>query len=340
MKTLRLSALITISLLMVLAAGCSKKSNPVGSTPPPYIDTYSVILTDSAGTTYDENFFPLNAGDRNYYSGEQTATVTTTGTAPSTQTVDIFSHFEVLDKRLVQLTAGPDSLNPVVDFTNSGPDTSRFFKKDTFAVYIKAFRLIDGSFYEVANPVFIKSKLVAGDTWEAAPQMDMTKILASELSDMGVESSNLTIIARSKFFVVGKEEVTLGTLGTRKLIRLEQANDISMSGSIIYMGSPHNLTMSAKFATVYHLIADTGIVHQNVTGTMTGTLSGLGSMTMTLTKSELILTYRYSQGMKVTSGRQESVDAERISSGSETNSDLRKITEMLFKGMVRAVSIR
>jgi hypothetical protein len=339
MKDLNKCGLFFITGLIILMMGCKKDSSPVASVPPPYIDSYTVVLTDSAGTTYEGNYFPLNEGDLSLYSGEQTATTTMTGSQPSTETDPIAGMFEVLAKRLVALSGGADSLYPVVDMTNAGPDTTRYFKKDTIAVYIKAFKLADGTFYEVVNPVFIKSKLVAGDTWEAAPQMDMTKLLAEQLDAIGAQS-NLTINARSKFFVVGKEVVTLTGLGTRSLIRLEQANDISVSGTVTYQSAVYNLTMNSKFATVYHLIADTGIVHQNMTGSMSATLAGMGSMNMIISKCELTLTSRFSPQPKILFSPLASPSIQSSSLNKKTEENMRNISEKIMKEVIRVLSFK
>jgi hypothetical protein len=339
MRDLNKCATLFVTGLIILQMGCKKDSGPVESTPPPYIDSYTVNLLDTAGTTYEGNYFPLNEGDFSYFSGEQTVTTTMTGSQPSTETDPISGMFDVLAKRLVALSSGADSLYPVIDMTNAGPDTTRYFKKDTIAVYIKAFKLADGTFYEVVNPVFIKSKLVTGDTWEAAPQMDMTKLLASQLSSIGAQS-DLTINARSKFFVVGKEVVTLAGLGDRYLVRLEQANDISVSGTVTYQTTVYNLQMSSKFATVYHLLADTGIVHQNLTGSMRATLSGMGSVNMNISKCELTLTSRFSSQPKILFRHLASSTIQSSSLNKKTESNMRNISEKIMKEVIRVLSFR
>jgi hypothetical protein len=132
---------------------------------------------------------------------------------------------------------------------------------------------------EVDNPVYIKSRLVVGDAWETAPRLDMTKLLASEAPTSGI-ASNLTLNARAKFFGVGTDNISL-PIGTRNAMRLEQANDITLNGTITVEGTACDVHMTGQLAVIYHLIADTGIVHQNVTGPLDMQVSAEGqSMTL------------------------------------------------------------
>jgi hypothetical protein len=102
----------------------------------------------------------------------------------------------------------------------------------------------------------------------------------------------LTLNAKSRFFVVGHETITL-PIGTRLAMRMEQANDITMTGKLFIEGSNVSMKTTAKFSTVYHLIADTGIVHQNTTGPLKMTMTFEGqsiSLIIDIEKSELSLT--------------------------------------------------
>jgi hypothetical protein len=151
MKNLTKGCIILAIGLFVVLIGCKKDSNPVTQPQPlSYVDTYTVHLAETEGKTYTGNYFPLNVGDISNYSGEQIATISIPGYTeanPAPQTTPIIGMFEVLPKRLIQLSSGPDSLYPIVDLSTAGFDTSRFFMKDTIAVYIKAFKMPDGSYY-------------------------------------------------------------------------------------------------------------------------------------------------------------------------------------------------
>ncbi len=327
--------------LFVGLIGCKKDSNPV--TPPSYVDTYTVHLIDAQGTMYTGNYFPLNVGDVSNFSGEQITTTVIPGYTeanPAPQTTAIMGMFEVLPKHLIQLSSGQDSLYPVIDWTTAGPDTSRFFMKDTTAVYIKAFKMPDRSYYEVVNPMFIKSKLVVGDSWEAAPQIDMAKMLASQVGQAEMQS-NLIMNTRAKFFVVGGEIVSLNS-GPRFSVRLEQANSISMSGTVMVENVMYNLNMTGQFATVYHLIADTGIVQQNLTGSMSIKLgSGAQSMTITIniSKCELTLTSRSSGVQGNYLSVHKSSVGQAISFTTKTEEKEWKISQAIMKVIMRELSL-
>ena len=73
---------------------------------------------------------------------------------------------------------------------------------------------------------------------------------------------------------------------------MEQANDIKITGNLLVEGTSVDMTTTAQLATVYHLIADTGVVHQNTTGPMTMTMTIEGQsiiIKITINQSELNL---------------------------------------------------
>ena len=280
----------------IVMVGCKKDS---GGDPVSYVDAYSVNLTEGEGTTYVGDFFPIRAGYTCNYSGDASmkTTVSIPGYEPSESTTNepATGMLKILALRTIPLPGGATPLYPVVDMTTTSSqtvfDTSRYFMKDTQAVYIKALKLPNGEFMEVENPVFMKSRLVVGDAWETAPRLDMTKLLENQSPESGI-TSNVTVNARAKFFVVGKETISL-PIGTRNAMRVEQANDISMNGTFSTSEITANVTMTAQLAVVYHLIADTGIVSQNVTGPLDMNLSAEGqtlTIRIEINRSELKLT--------------------------------------------------
>ena len=262
--------LLTIISILVLT-GCSsdESENPLS-----FIDAYTVDLLETEGTSYTGDYFPIEEGHTCNYSGfviMQTKMVIPGYDPINEPTISpTLGMLKVLALRNIPLPSGTMPLYPIVDLTDMQgeitADTSRFFSKDDEAVYVKAMKLSDGSYLEVQNPVFIKSSLVVGESWETAPQMDMTQLLTGALGEEG-EGSDMTLNAESKFFVVGHEMISL-PIGTRWAMRLEQVNDISMTGILMVEGIPVNTTIIAKLATIYHMIPDTGIVHQNTTGPM------------------------------------------------------------------------
>ena len=207
------------------------------------------------------------------------------------------------------------------------------------AVYVKALKLADGSYLEVKDPVYIKSSLVVGESWRTAPQMDMTELLAGELNE-GIESSDMTLNAEAKFFVVGHEMISL-PIGSRWAMRMEQANDITMKGKLLVEGSTVDMTTTAKFATIYHLIADTGIVHQNTTGPLTMRMSLEGqtiTIKITINKSELNLTSLGEDGIaKINdfSSTDPAIDMQKLHFiESHFNGQLLKISRVLAKTLI------
>jgi len=294
MKSLISFFIILFTLIYLIGCKNSEESNPLS-----FIDAYTVDLLESEGTTYIGDYFPIEKGHTCNYSGftiMQTKIV-----IPGYDPIDeptispTLGMLKVLALRDIPLLSGTVPLYPIVDLTDMEgeitADTSRFFLKDDEAVYVKAIKMSDGNYLEVENPVFIKSTLVVGDSWETAPKMDMTQLLTGALGEEG-EGSDITLKAESKFFVVGHEMIFL-PIGTRWAMRLEQVNDISMTGILMVEGMSVNTTITAKLATIYHMIADTGIVHQNTTGPLNMIMTVEGqkiTITIDIEKSELNLT--------------------------------------------------
>jgi len=290
MKTFKL---LMILFLITFLISCSEddESNPLS-----FIDGYSVSLTEAKGTTYSGDFFPLKEGHTLNYSGavDMITELSIPGEEPSKESTvaPALGMLKVLAKQNIPLQSGAISLYPIVDLTeiegDITADTSRYFDKDEEAVYVKAIKMSDGSYLEVENPVYIKSSLVVGESWETAPQMDMTQLFSSEFG----ETSDMSLDAESKFFVVGHEMISL-PIGEKWAMRMEQANDITMKGTLFFYGSAIKLTVTSKLATVYHLLADTGVVHQNTMGTINMKMTFEGetiSIKMTINQSELNLT--------------------------------------------------
>jgi hypothetical protein len=287
--------LLLIFLAMIYLTGCSddEENNPLS-----FIDKYNVDLTEPEGTTYVGDFYPLYEGYALYYTGS--VDMLTEMDIPGMDPIEeptiapAVGMLKVLAQREIPLKSGTIPLFPIVDLTDVQgqitADTSRFFDKDAEAVYVKAIKMSDGSYLEVDNPVYIKTSLVVGESWNTAPKMDMTELLAGELND-GAEASDMTLNAQSKFFVVGHEMISL-PIGNRWAMRMEQANDIKMTGTLQIEGSTVDMTTTAQLATVYHLIADTGVVHQNTTGPMNMRMTVEGqsiTIKITINQSELNL---------------------------------------------------
>ncbi len=268
---------LTLGLIIFLTGCNNSDDNPFS-----YVDDYTVNLTEAKGTTYTGDYFPLQEGYTCYYSGS--ASMHIKAVIPGYPKVDETTNapatgmLKVLTLTNIPLSSGTLPLYPIVDISDMEgqviADTSRYFMKDAEAVYIKALKLSDGSYLEVENPIYIKSNLEVGDSWETAPKMDMTKLLISEFGASGVQS-NIDLNARAKFFVVGHENISL-PFGIRNAIRLEQANDITMTGTMTMQGTIINMDISAQLAIEYHMIADTGIVRQNITGPLDMEMSAEG----------------------------------------------------------------
>jgi len=288
--------LMILSLLSVwFFTGCSKDDdNPVS-----YVDNYekAVVYKETLGTTHTGDYFPLVPYRKINFSGHMKADVQIQipgiGTEEETVDEDIYGAQLVLEQTQVALPGGSLSLYPIVDTMDMTTDTTRFFMKGDTAVYIKAIKVADGEYLEVEDPVFVKNNLVVGDSWKSAPRVDVTKMMQAEMSEDESTVSNLTMNAEAKFYVAGEESIDL-PVGTRMAVRLEQANDIVISGQMIEEGESANLNVDAKLAIVYHVIADTGVVHQDVTGQMNIAISYSGqtiTVLMDIQQSELKLTY-------------------------------------------------
>lgn len=93
----------------------------------------------------------------------------------------------------------------------------------------------------------------------------------------------------AKFFVAGHEPVYLPG-GTRDALRLEQASEITMTGDMVIDILNLDIYITAELATVYHLIPDTGIVHQHVTGHLEMKVSASGEkITIDINQYEITL---------------------------------------------------
>ena len=347
MKYVSVTFILLISGLIIFLVGCKKneQSNPVS-----YVDSYTVTLTDPKGTTYAGDYFPIVQGYTCNYSGYtniQSTTEILGFPSESDSTVGpTTGMLKVLPLCNIPLSSGTIPLYPIIDETNMQgqvtADTSRFFMKDSQAVYIKAIKLSDGRYSEVTNPIFIKSRLVVGDSWEATPQINLVELLSSD-PDLSDIQSNLTIDETSKIFVVGKETISL-PIGIRNTVRLEQADDISMTGTITttsegqYMA--FNTVLNAKLATVYNMIADTGIAYQNVTGPLIISLSGQGitmQISMYFNKSELELTSLSGNNIVTTSST--SFAKQPLSFNTSTEKKLWKVSQSIIKIITKKLSL-
>lgn len=348
MKNLiKIFTILTLVLIMYLM-GCkdSEESNPLS-----FIDGYTVNLTETKGTTYAGDYFPIEEGYTCNYSGfaiMQTK-ISIPGYDPMEETTNepTLGMLKVLALRDIPLESGIIPLYPIVDLTDMQgqivADTSRFFDKDVEAVYVKAIKMSDGSYFEVENPVYIKSSLVVGESWETAPKMDMTQLLTAELGEGG-DQSDITLNAKSKFFVVGHEVISL-PIGTKWAMRLEQANDITMTGTLIVEGTPVSTNITAKLATIYHMIADTGIVHQNTTGPLTMKMTFEGqtiTISITINKSELKLTSLGDSGYYKNSfsgiGRPVIIDKPPPSFDTPTKRKLWNISQIIANVLIKRLS--
>jgi hypothetical protein len=340
----KLNFLLVLFALMYLT-GCSDDEE---SSPLSFIDKYKVDLTEPEGTTYVGDFYPLYEGYALYYTGS--VDMLTEMNIPGIDPIEeptiapAAGMLKVLAQREIPLNSGPILLFPIVDLTDMQgqitADTSRFFNKDAEAVYVKAIKMSDGSYLEVENPVYIKTSLVVGESWNTAPKMDMTELLAGELNE-GVEASDMTLNAQSRFFVVGHEMIPL-PIGNRWAMRMEQANDIKMTGTLLVEGSTVEMTTTAQLATVYHLIADTGIVHQNTTGPMNMRMTVDGqsiTIKITINQSELNLSDMDDGGfgkMANYSNPSHLADRQEIDSIiSEINQELLKNAQIIAQTLIR-----
>ena len=270
------------------------------------MDSYAVNFTEPKGTAYTGDFFPLREGYTCNYTGSASIRMQMPMPAgyPSMDTTSdmpCIGMLKVLAPRSVSLKSGNYTLFPVVDYSEMdssiSQDTSRLYMKDAGTTYIKAMKLSDGSFMEVTDPIYLKSSLVVGDSWFTAPDIDMSQLLTGELGS-GTTISNMTFNTKAKFLVVGKEQVSL-PIGVRTAVRLDQANDITMSGTMVSDTVPVTMQVSGQLVEVYHLIADTGIAEQNLNGPISIKMSAQGmtvNMTLTFKDCELGLT-----GVSITS---------------------------------------
>jgi hypothetical protein len=269
MKHIPIIAFVATIVAIALISGCKKDTGSEGPV--------------SYGETYTGDFFPLRTGYVCNYSGYGRAVTTATipgyGSSEDSTSEPLVGMLKVLAIRNIPLPSGTVPLYPIVDMTGTWGqmeavyDTSRFFMKDAEAVYLKAIKLASGDYMEIQNPVYVKNQLVVGDAWETAPRMDITKLLETEAPE--VSFTDLNLDAKANFRVIGIENISL-PIGTRNAIRLDQANDISMNGTMVMEGIAYTLNMTAPLAVVYHFLADTGIVHQNLTGPIDLNVSAQG----------------------------------------------------------------
>ena len=295
MKRVTIGLMILSLLFLWFVTGCSKDDdNPVS-----YVDNYEkeVVYKETLGTTHTGDYFPLIPYRKINFSGYMNAVTSIQipgfGTLQDTTDENIYGSQLVLEQIPVSLPSGTLSLYPIVETMDMTTDTSRFFMKGDTAVYIKAIKVDDGEYLEVEDPVFVKNNLVVGDSWKSAPRVDLTKKMQDVMNEDESTVSSLTMNGEAKFFVIGEESIDL-PVGTRMAVRLEQANDMVISGQMTDEDGTADLNVDAKLAIEYHVIADTGVVHQNMTGQMNVVLSYTGqtiTILMDIQQSDLKLTY-------------------------------------------------
>jgi hypothetical protein len=277
------------SLVFLSIISC-KNSNPVSAS---YVDTYNPSLTVQKGTTYSGNYFPLIPNYEWSYSGNTSLQETVTGIDAgqaineNTDTVITTLAIEsVLPETTLTISSVQYRLYPMVEYSGLPGSISdmlgneyQYYQIDSSnRVFLRGYSmLVNGPINEVKNPKYIKNPLVAGDSWECQPWMDIAA-LENEMGGIGTTMNSFS--SQCKMLVIGQEITTL-PVTTQTTVRLDEVIDaafsltVSMEDSTQPAGSNYaNLSEHITGTNILNLALDTGIVRQRFNLTVTVSATG------------------------------------------------------------------
>jgi len=280
------SSIILVSLLSTLfVLSCANKSTQ----PLSYVDSYQPTLTDTKGTIYSGNYYPLTTGLKWTSSGTenmfmnihtsgkvQGITIDTVEKDTVASTVSMLQYTQASQA----MTLGGHSYTVVpvkmisTDLNGSSLDSIKmtgFYETTDSSVYLRAMvtETDTGNDTTIAgNSIIIKKPLIVGAHWESTPTFALSSL--SSMSGM----SNLSY--QSATYVIGKETVQ-GINGSISALRLDQVFDMSFTVN----DNGESVTVSAEGVMNIYLVKDTGEVKatQNETMTMNMTQSGMSVAT-------------------------------------------------------------
>ena len=267
------------SAVAVVLSGCGNDgtdkngASPLSPTGSLYVDSHRPAYTDTFGTTYEGDYYPVAAGYRWDYAGPVSVTTTysVTGTLEGQQVNEqdretdsgIGRGFRVIrPRRRIRLPSGEYTVYPEQFMSSfwdpySYDETVRYLEKLGDAVYVRAFEGTDGQLVEVRDPVFIKSPLVVGDRWVSSPKVEYNAPFPSMEDSDGIRSISFDM--NSVIHVVGTQNVTVMGRSV-EAVRLEQVMETGGLIATQYGDMSINMTMIA----VFYLKKNLGIVTQKL----------------------------------------------------------------------------
>jgi len=257
---------LLVLLILTIAVNCGdKKSNPAS-----YVDDYEPDYNEATGTSYSGNFFPVEEGDEWHYTGSMYGyskmkfSGTYYGQKINETEEDSLDYpycvglSRILSPITANLSDGIYTLYPEEGYSDLGMEYAeseiiRYYEVTDSIVYIRA---IPGEMelLEVEDPVFVKSQLVVGDSWESNPTMNTSSFVG--------EDESIEIHAKCKLFVVGMASVSLFLDGRLQQFQAMQVDEVAeFTGTMQSMdfGSTA-MDISGKILLHLFLVKDIGII--------------------------------------------------------------------------------
>ncbi|MBN2010814.1 hypothetical protein JW960_15815 [candidate division KSB1 bacterium] len=294
-----------IVFLFLLACSKDKKSNPLS-----YVDRYNPKLTATKGTTYTGNFLPIAADNEWDYTGVMSGlyTIKISGTyagqpvnETDQDTLDnsyCFAVSRILSPIQATLSGISYSLLPEQGEADLGINSSeskimRYYQATDSVVYIRAVPGPNG-LVEVEDPVFMKTRLVVGDSWYSNPSVNTNALISDDVSD-------IDMTATCRLLVIGTDSVTfynrtLGTWVTQEAVQVDEIAEFNGKIKLEEYGNT-DMSLSGKVLVHLYLVENLGIVASvdhyeiDITGKITDTGTSLKLTISLAVDDELLLSY-------------------------------------------------
>jgi hypothetical protein len=256
--------------LYIILHSCKKDSVKADS----FVDDYSPVLTEAAGTVHNENYFPCITGSYWTWSGNITATGTSEivyngqkDSEPINENNSVYGYMSISEPVTVSLPSG----NYLVFPTNETNGLSRYFQVSDSAVLVRAIKNSGlSTIAEVKDPVYLRRPLKAGDKWKAQPTIDYNDLISNE----GYNPSDFNLTINCGLFVVGTENVQLVNRMV-STVRLDERAEFNGTMNVNEDGATGRLSINMTMDIKLNLLKDTGIVSQliKINAKVTGSIS-------------------------------------------------------------------
>lgn len=252
--------------LLILAcmalAACTREESA-----PDFVEDYSPRLLQSAGTKLDGNWFPLVPGVCRGYAGRDNATIQSglNGQPETPVALDttIVAYNRVLAPIPLVLPTGTITVFPIEEAIGA-QGWKRYFTRDGGAVQIRAIQRQGSEPVEVLHPVYLKEKLVVGDSWETEPEVDMNRLVGELGKSTSGPAPQIELKLKCRFFVLGEETVIIAGAPRTAMAVQQRAQAIGTIRIEPEVGKLLVANVNLTLDGTLHFERDSGLVRQGM----------------------------------------------------------------------------